>query len=243
MAKSNKYFEKYQAYIASQVKRAREEGEHLGVSAPAVTLSRETGAGAITLGDKLAEYLNEISGASEHVWAVFDKNLIKQVLEDHGLPKRLEQFMSEDKPSPVKDAIGDMLGIHPPSWELVKHTHETIYQLAKLGNCIIVGRGANIVTQELPNVLHFRLVGSLEKRIERCVDFYGITEEKAQELIKKQDRARKHYLLAYYDKEIDDPMNYHLVINVDLFTTMELVQLIGGMVVNLQKLGFGERKG
>ncbi|NIO28662.1 MAG: hypothetical protein GTO29_08925 [Candidatus Latescibacteria bacterium] len=234
MAEPGKRFEKYQDYISSQIKRAEKEGRPAKPN-PAITISRETGAGAIPLGDRLAEYLNERFGSAECQWTVFDKNLVKQVLEDHGLPERLEQFMQEDKPSLLDETVSDMLGIRPPDWELVKHTHETIYRLAKLGNCILVGRGANIITQELPNVLHLRLVGSWEKRVNRCMELYGITKAEARELIKKQDRARRRYMLAYYDTDIDDPANYHLIINVDRFTTEALVQLIGDMISNWSK--------
>ncbi len=41
---------------------------------------------------------------------------------------------------------------------------------------------------------------------------------------------RRRYLLAYYDVEIDDPTNYHLVINVDRYTPQTLVRLVGDIV-------------
>ena len=232
MAEFNLRFEKYQSYVESQMRRIKKGGPHPPALIPTITFSRETGAGANTLGDKLSDHLNVQLGDAGDPWTVFDKNLVKQVLEDHGLPERLEQHMPEDKPRPVEDALGDMLGMHPPSWELVKHTHATIYRLAKMGHCILIGRGASVITQDLPNVFRFRLVGSLEKRVVRCMDYYGITERDAQERIKKQDRARKRYVLAYYDKEIDDPTNYHLVINVDMFSTEALVRLITDLVMN-----------
>ncbi len=223
-------FEKYQAYIASQGRQIRAPGEQTEVPDPAITISRQTGAGAITFGVSLARYLNEQTGDKEQPWTVFDKNLIRHVLEDHGLPAHLEQHMPEDSPSHVKDAVGDMLGLHPPNWELVKRTGETISRLAKTGRCIMVGRGANVITRDMPNVLHLRLVGSIEQRVAHCVEYYGITKTEALERIKKQDRARRRYVLAYYDEEIDDPTNYHLLINVDSFTTGTLTELIAGIV-------------
>jgi hypothetical protein len=229
MVKLSQRLEKFHAYVESHVKRVEGEGRGAGRK-PAITLSRETGAGAVTLGDRLADYLNKRGEAGDCPWTVFDKNLVKKVLEDHELPKRLEKFMPEDKPSHVEEAVGDMLGLHPPNWELVKHTYETIYRLAKLGHCILVGRGANIITCDLHNVVHLRLVGSLEKRVAHCMDYYGITNAEAGELVKREDRARRRYLLAYYDVEIDDPTNYHLVINVDKFDTQRLVKLIGDLV-------------
>jgi len=222
-------FEKCLAHIAAQM--ARKEG---GVApenvAPAITISRQTGAGAITFADALAQLLNSRTDRPDGQWAVFDKNLVAQVLDDHDLPARLERFMPEDKPRHLQEVVGDMLGLHPPDFERVRHTQETIYRLAKMGRCILVGRGANIITRDLPNLLHVRLIGSIENRIVRCMKYYGITRASARDLVAKRDRARRRYMLAYYDAEIDDPTNYHLMINVDLFGPDELMQLIAKAV-------------
>ena len=228
MADLGKRFEKCHSYIESHVKRAEAEGKE--PARPAITISRQTGAGAITLGDRLALQLNKRAGGAETEWAVFDKNLVERVLEDHDLPARLEKYMPEDKPGAVADAIADILGMHPPDWKLIEHTQATIYRLAKMGYCILVGRGANVVTHDLPSVLHLRLTGSLAKRVARCMDFYAVDEDKARDFIKKTDRARRRYLMAYYDREIDDPSNYDMVINVDRFTTDALVELIANMI-------------
>ncbi len=228
-------FEKYQAYIVSQGRQIKVTRGHPEAPNPAITISRQTGAGAITSGLCLARHLNEQADENTEPWIVFDKNLIRHVLEDHGLPAYLERHMPEDSPSHVKDAVGDMLGLHPPNWELVKRTGETISRLAKTGRCILVGRGANIITRDMPNVLHLRLVGSLDHRVAHCVEYYGISKADALERIKKQDRARRRYVLAYFDEEIDDPTNYHMVINVDSFTTQALTELIAGIVSNWNK--------
>jgi cytidylate kinase len=228
MADLGNRFQKCHSYIESHVSRA--EAESKEPARPAITISRQTGAGAITLGDSLAAHLNVRAGGVETKWTVFDKNLVEKVLEDHDLPARIEKYMPEDKPGAVADAIADILGMHPPDWKLIEHTQATIYRLAKMGYCILVGRGANVVTQNLPSVLHLRLTGSLEKRIARCMDFSMVGEDEARDFIKKTDRARRRYLMAYYDREIDDPSNYDMVINVDRFTTGALVKLIGDMI-------------
>jgi len=228
MADLGKRFEKCQAYITSHVKLA--DIERVQSAKPAITISRQTGAGAITLGDHLAAYLNQTAGDADAEWAVFDKNLVKQVLEDHDLPRRLEQYMPEDKPGAVGDTIADILGMHPPDWKLIEHTQATIYRLAKMGHCILVGRGANIITRDLPNVLHLRLIDSLDRRIVRCMDFYKMGESEAREFIRKTDRGRQRYMMAYYDSDIDDPSNYDLVINVKRFTAEALVRFITGLI-------------
>jgi cytidylate kinase-like protein len=107
---------------------------------PAITISRETGAGAITIGDLVAKILDDRCPGSPKVpWAVFERNLAEKVLQEHNLPATLERFMREDTTFPLNDAVDELLGLHPSSRTLVEHTTQTIRRLAFMGNVILVG--------------------------------------------------------------------------------------------------------
>jgi cytidylate kinase len=99
-----------------------------------------------------------------------------------------------------------------------------------MGHVILVGRGANIITSRLDNMFHVRLIGSLEQRIARVCGLYQLDEEAAQEYIRKEDEGRRRYLKRYFDKDMDDPLQYHLTLNTDRFTHEETAQLIGEAV-------------
>jgi cytidylate kinase len=193
---------------------------------PAVTISRQTGAGGTSVALKLAELLQERLPGENCRWTVFDRNLVEKVLEDHHLPSRLAQFMQEDRVSAIGDAVEELLGLHPPSSSLVHQITETILQLAELGNVILVGRGANVITASLPNVFHVRLIGSLERRIERVQARHKISREAARKFISKEDAGRRRYLLRYLGKAIDDPLLYHLIINTDWVPVDRAAELI-----------------
>jgi hypothetical protein len=67
------------------------------VPKPAITISRQTGAGAVTVARLVAEQLGkEFPGEPPRPWAVFDRTLAAKILEDHNLSARVEQFMPED---------------------------------------------------------------------------------------------------------------------------------------------------
>jgi cytidylate kinase len=159
-------------------------------------------------------------------WTVFDRNLVEKVLEDHHLPSRLAQFMPEDKVSAISDAVEELLELHPSSWKLVHQTTETILQLAELGNVILVGRGANVITASLPHVFHVRLVGSFDHRLERVQTRHRVSREAARKFIRKEDAGRRRYLQRYFGKDIDDPLLYHLVINTDWVPVERAAELI-----------------
>jgi cytidylate kinase len=124
-----------------------------------------------------------------------------------------------------------MMGLHPAAWMLVHMTSETILHLAKMGNSVIVGRGANIVTRKLNHGLHVRLVGSLEKRIKHIQDYYKLAREQAEHFIKDEDRGRASYLNRHFGRDIDDPLNYSLVLNTDRVSYDEAAKLIGDQAI------------
>jgi cytidylate kinase len=182
---------------------------------PSITISRESGAGATTVADMVADQLNAIvkPAATEAAWTVFDKNLAKEVLIEHKLSLDLEKFMVEDARLPVESIVEELLGLHPNSWWLAQQTTKTILRLASMGRVVMVGRGAEVVTQLLPYVLHVRLVAPLSKRISQAGEFYGLSANEAAMKVAEEDHARRRYLRRYFDADGDNPLLYHLVIN------------------------------
>ncbi len=225
-------FERFPSFINSYLQpgdvRVRRE-----ISAPwrAVTLSRQTGSGARTVGEELAKYLQSQSPKDLAPWTLFDRNLVEKVLADHNLPARMAQFLTEDRISEMKDTVDEFFGIHPQSWTLVRQTAETILRLVELGRVIIVGRGGGIITRHREDVLHVRLVGSLEKRVVRIREYYNMGEKEAREFIFHEDRGRRRYLKKYFREDIDDPLLYHMVINTDRVPYASAAKAIGQIVL------------
>ncbi len=211
------------------VKRA---GYRNGDRPRAITISRQSGSGGHVVAHKLLEMLNSAgTGACACPWTVFDRNLVERVLEDHHLPSRLARFMPEDKTSEISDTLDELFGLHPPSWTLVHKTAETILHLAELGNVILIGRGATVITSKLDYVFHVRLVGSVEKRVKYLQELHAISPKAALELLHKEDNGRRRFLRTYFKKDTEDPLLYHLVINTDLVPYDEAARLIANAIV------------
>jgi cytidylate kinase len=204
-------------------------------SKPAITISRAEGAGGLTVSSELVKYLREKTTSHEE-WTVFDQKLVVKVLEVFDLKGHVGKFMTEGHKGTVTDAFEEFIGLHPSTWSLVERTNATILRLAKIGTCILVGRGANLVTKDMPNVFHVRLVGSLEKRIEQAMKVFGHNAKEAAKYIKKKDEGRKRYIKDNFDADIDDPLIYHIVINTDLVTYEEAARIIGSEVIRKYNL-------
>ena len=192
----------------------------------AVAISSQTGSGAIGIAERLASLFQTNAPLTNPPWQVFDRTLMGKVLEDHRLPRRLAKFLTEDANNPVDEVLDELFGLHPSSELIVQNSVETILELAKAGNVILVGWGANVITCKLPNVFHVRLVGSLEKRLQRIEQRDHLSRKQAMALINRQDRGRERYVKKYFRQQLSDTLLYHLTLNTDRFSEDEAAQLI-----------------
>ncbi len=228
--------EKARQYIESHSNRIESSGRNKAIKfqpGPCITISRESGAGAVKVSEKVIHFFREsYNGSADNTWTVFDRNLIEKVLQDNHLPKTLSNLMSEEKYSGVKSMMGEILGGQPGIWSLVHKTTETILQLAQVGNCIILDRGANVITTKLNNSFHVRLVAPLEERIRHIRELFNLERKAAMDYIKKEEEDRRDYLMTYFHKDINDPLLYHLIINTGYISEEKAGKIIANAVIN-----------
>jgi len=224
--------EKAKLYIESQ-KKIPEDSVHKRQEksgGACITISRQAGAGADKISSLLAEYLHQYQLPEAPQYTVFDKNLIEKVLDDYNLPNTLLQLMEEKKYSPIASIANEFFSGSPGIWNLVHKTSNTIYQLAQLGNVIIVGRGSNFITAKLKNVFHVRLVAPIENRIKHIQDIFNMEKKEAEYYLKREDIDRRNYAKTYFSKDIEDPTLYHLVINTGKTSYETSAELMGDAV-------------
>ena len=221
-------YDKCLSFINCQIKPGKPVGRKR--SEPrrfrAVTLSRESGSGAHSIARGLADRLQSRESSGQRPWTVFDKELVTKVLEDHHLPARMAECIPEDRRTELQDAVEELFGLRPPSWTIIQQTSETILRLVELGNVILIGRGANIVTRNHPDVLHIRLTGSENTRVGRIAEGRKISRKAALEALRREDRGRARYLKKYFHAEINDALLYHATLNTDLIPQERTVDLL-----------------
>ena len=210
--------------------RRRPESPTPAAHRPVITISRQAGSGAHVVAEALVAGLQARDPQASPPWTMFDRDLVERVLEDHKLPKRLAEFMPEDRVSGIADTLDELLAVHPAAWTLVRKTADTILRLAEIGDVVVIGRGGNVITDRLAYALHVRLVGSVPRRIQHLQDYLHLDPAEAAEYLRTRDAARKRYVAKYYDKDIDDPLLYHLVVNTDRVSYREAARMILGAV-------------
>jgi hypothetical protein len=194
---------------------------------PLVTLSRAAGARGNSIAEALVGELAKHRGIQvRRPWTVFNQNLVQHVIDEHNLPERTADYFPEDKPDEIRALIGEILGLHAGVYTSARKTAETIRQLAKAGSVIVVGRGGNFITADIVHSIHVRLVGSEEVRVRHFAKHFGLTRKEALAEVKRLDLARKRYIRANFKENIDDPLNYDLVINTDHFSDSRAARII-----------------
>ncbi len=218
---------KYRAYMLSQKDRPLVGG---AAHPPFITLSRQAGAGAETVAHLLATRLNAATAKEAQPWTVFDKNLISKVLEDQDLPQGMAKHIHEDKDTTVEALLGEILGLHPSMWTLFHHTSETVLKLARVGRCILVGRGGNIITAKLKGGVHVRLVAPERARLAHLKKHFSLDEKAAAKYLHEHDEGRRRYVKTNFDREIEDPLLYHAVLNTSLLGFEHTAELLAAMI-------------
>ncbi|MDE3067582.1 MAG: cytidylate kinase-like family protein [Verrucomicrobiota bacterium] len=224
--------EHWPSFITSQFHPLARFGEETGFSRT-VTISRQAGCDALAVAGKLTRYLQMHSPRDTVPWKVFDRNLMDQVLEEHGLSAHLAKYLPEDRVSELEDLVADLLGVHPPLREVVRQSAETILELAAFGNVILIGRGGTVITAGLPQVIHVRLVAPFENRVRHAQAAYNLKPAEARAFCLRADRGRERYLKTYFNADINDPLLYHMTLNTGWLSFEETARVIGDAVLNL----------
>lgn len=189
-----------------------------------VTISREFGSGGRHIGELLAEELGI---------GFYGRVLIEIAAEKSGLAP---EFIKETEKSAAGGYLCDVsagFGYSSTAYcapsvqdQVFLTQSRVIREIAERESCVIVGRCADYILRELPDVLHVFVYGDIEKRTERAISAYNVPSEKALEEVKKRDTARaKQY--KYYTNHIwGDMHNYHICINSGLIGIENSVKLL-----------------
>jgi len=213
-------------YVMATFLKAREQDKWAADGTrPIVTLSRQHGSGGSQIALRATELLSEKKHGG-HPWIVVDKEIAERVINDHHLPARISKFLSEKEATSVEGRIDGLLGFAVPYETIIRKMAQTMVQIAKLGHVILVGRAAHVITAGFPRALHVRIIGSLEKRVERIMESENCSRDKAAARIMETDELRRHFAARHFKVDLNDPAQYDLTINTDRVTLEDAAQVI-----------------
>lgn len=178
-----------------------------------ITISRQYGSGGRLIGEKLAEALGI---------PFYDKELITLAAEQGGFSREIFERMDERASSSLLYTLsvnpgmaGGLTGIAdlPLNDKVFLIQNNVIKQLADKGSCVIVGRCADYILKEYPNLIKIFICSDMADRIERITKVYGISFSNAEREIQKYDKRRANYYSFYTHTKPGIAVNYDLCLN------------------------------
>lgn len=181
---------------------------------PFVTISRQAGAGGHLLSYViLTEFLKHKESDVFEGWHVFDKDLCEVVARDPVLQGSMEVLVAEKYQSEFRDFMESLFTGQSRQYTLYKTTFKVVRMLALIGKVIIVGRGGSLVTADLTQGIHLRLVAPKANRVIWMMKKLKVSKEEAITAVDKQDADRRKLIRMFFHRDIADPLLYDAVWN------------------------------
>jgi len=202
---------------------------------PFVTISRQAGIDAQAYADALLKELaaqpdkDKCSG-----WQIFDRALCQQIVDDDKLSRSTDSLLTKEYRSQIEEFIGSFFSHRVPQDEQVKRVAKVMRSLAGIGKVILIGSGGSQAASELTHGVHIRLSAPEADRLHWLMDEHSLKQADAKRLLKDLDRSRKQLLHDHFQTDIEDPNNYHCVINVSRITPSNLAASICSLLTQLE---------
>jgi cytidylate kinase len=103
---------------------------------------------------------------------------------------------------------------------------EAIEQTAAQGNVVIVAHAASYALPQGPEVLRVFVTTSPATRVKRMAEWEGFDQARAARAVKDSDAGRRDYLKRFYDVDDELPTHYDLVVNTDVLSVDQAVELV-----------------
>ncbi len=191
---------------------------------PTITISRRMGSGARVIAEKLAHDCG---------YSLWSKELIDAVAQDAHVSKRVVSAFDEKAISEIEVFTRSILGDYELGGFLYgKHLARAIASIAKLGNAIILGRGANFL---LPNALNIRIDATDEHRISNMIKFEDMSRSAAEAKIRASDHERYEFLVRMFGRERVENASYDLTLCMDSFSIDDAVEIVKTAVSRWRK--------
>ena len=108
----------------------------------------------------------------------------------------------------------------------IESTTSVVKELAINGDVVIIGRGSNIILQNVPGVLHIGLTASLEVCAGTVLKREHFSEPDALNYTRDLEQARITFYNKFFKVNPSDPTLYHLMLNMDHLSREVAVDMI-----------------
>ena len=189
-----------------------------------ITISREFGSGGRSIGKRVAQELGI---------PYYDKELVEQIALESGFAPKFVEENGEHSPGMSRFSYafapqgvpGVMNGLSTADF-LWNIQCGVILQLAEKGPCVIVGRNADYILKDRPDVMDVFIHADKEFRMERIVRLYGEAEKTPEQRLNEKDKRRRVNYQHYTGRTWGAAQNYEMCLCTSMLGVDQCVKLI-----------------
>lgn len=196
-----------------------------------ITISRQAGSGGREIGKKLADELGI---------PYYDNEIIARAAKESGFSE--EAFERAESKATNSLLYSIAMGMNAYGAHDIGYTQlslddriylaqsDVIRKVAEEGPCVIVGRCADYVLKDFPNVINIFIWATLPFRVKRAVELDKVAPEKAEDSVLRMDKRRANYYSYHANDKWGKVYNYNLSIQSDFAGIDETVKIIKNFV-------------
>ncbi|MDY6024341.1 MAG: cytidylate kinase-like family protein [Candidatus Borkfalkiaceae bacterium] len=191
-----------------------------------ITIGREFGSGGREFGRLLAEKLG---------YEYYDKEIITEIAKKTSLSETyVKQIVEQTPHSLFPITTGNAFAYYGNNHlynvqSIFREQTNVITEMAKKSDCVIVGRCADYILEDL-NPFKIFIYSDEKSKIERCLkkvdEPESVNVKKLKKQIKNIDKNRARYYSFYTGKKWGDKLNYDICINTSDIEIGEAVSVI-----------------
>jgi len=179
-----------------------------------ITISR----GSYYRGKEVAEKLAQRLG-----YNCISREILLEASEEYNIPE-IKLIRA------IKDAPTILEKLTRQKSKYLAYVRAALLKHVAKDNIVYHGLFGHFFLQDIPHVLKVRIVADIEARVADEVRREGISENKAREILLKDDEERRKWALNLYGADWWDATLYDLVIHLKTLTVDHAVDLLSTMV-------------
>jgi cytidylate kinase len=199
-----------------------------------ITISRQFGAGGITLGKKIAKQLG---------YSFYDNEIIQLVANQANVSTRWVESMEKEAGGKMQRIISGLVSRSFMDRFLedkygyideeiyVDLLHKIIKNIAAEGNAVILGRGSQYILKEAADVCHVLLVADKEYRVRFIEEKYELFTKHAIQMINNEDKRRINLYRKFGREDYDHWAHYNLIFNMGSIDLDKATRMISKLVL------------
>lgn len=190
-----------------------------------ITIARQYGSGGRYIGRLVADKLGI---------KFYDKDFILKLAEETGLSAEYIENNEQKRDTLATLNNGYYNGLNNSDELFVKEA-ELIKEVASKESCVIIGRCSDFILKDNENVIKVFVYSTMENKVKRATEIYGINKSKAEKEIKRINKLRANHYKFYTNRDWDDYSNYDIAINSDYLGVEKSADLICELVREKEK--------